>query len=85
MIEVDFHYADNQLNEEVRLPYWEEMEKVKVKTLNAIKDAYKNSSTQYVLFTHGRSTSRIGKTTSSSVVSSSVVRELINVFSSTPA
>jgi hypothetical protein len=64
--EVDFHPDPND-DITMRLPYWEEMENVAKRALAALKDAYE-SGDQYVLFTHGWSTSHMGKTTSRSQV-----------------
>ena len=63
-VEIDFHYLDQGRRE---IPYWEAMDKVSAETLAALKDAYERGI-PYVIFTHGRSTSRLGKTTARSQV-----------------
>lgn len=62
--EVDLHFN----NEPSEGSYHENMEAVRLYVLNAIKTAYEDGKTQYVLFTHGWSTSRRGKTTARSQV-----------------
>ena len=64
LLEIDFHPSDH---EESFLPYHERMIKVWNDSLNALKRA-KSEGFEYVLFTHGWSTSRLGKTTSRSQV-----------------
>jgi hypothetical protein len=63
--EVDFHYGD--------MPpiglYHENMAKVRERAFKAIVDAQKKGA-NFVLFTHGHSTSRRGKTTARSMVRS---------------
>jgi hypothetical protein len=63
LLEVDFHLAEEQPTG----AYWEHMDQVKETTLNSLRKAQKDGR-QYVLFTHGHSTSRIGAQTSRSVV-----------------
>lgn len=65
VVEVDFHYSDQGPS---RMPYHESMELVLATTLAALSRAHADPSKQYVLFTHGHSTSRRGTTTSRSVV-----------------
>ena len=68
LVEVDFHPPDDHFVETPdRLPYWEEMEQVRSATMEALKKA-QGAGIDYVLFTHGWSTSRRGKPTSRSVV-----------------
>ena len=77
-LEVDFHFNDgNKYNEydelgnvsEDCMPYWEKMGLVYENTLDALKKA-QDEGIQYVIFTHGHSTSRPGQTTARSVVRS---------------
>jgi hypothetical protein len=63
LVEVDFH--NTGLNDGGS--YWEHMEEVRDKALAALRDAQREGI-HYILFTHGRSTSRPGSTTSRSVV-----------------
>ena len=63
-IEVDFHYSDYGPRE---IEYWDAMENVKQEALEALQRAYR-IGLGYVIFTHGCSTSRLGKTTARSVV-----------------
>lgn len=62
LVEVDFHW----LGEEGGL-YHENMNTVWVRALSALAKAYEQEK-KFVLFTHGWSTSRIGKTTARSQV-----------------
>lgn len=62
--EVDFHWSDQGECHS----YWESMGRVESLALDAIKSAYESGDTDYVLFTHGWSTSRRGKTTARSQV-----------------
>ena len=62
--EVDFHWCSNGPSH----GYQESMEKVKKVTLSNIKSAYENGKIEYIIFTHGSSTSRPGSTTSRSQV-----------------
>ena len=61
--EVDFH-LDGQERE---ISYWDAMANIEVTVREALVNAQRDSI-QYVLFTHGWSTSRLGKTTARSVV-----------------
>lgn len=63
IVEVDFHPNEG----EKWLPYWERMEEARNRTIAALRKAQK-AGKQYVLFTHGYSTSHRGKTTSRSQV-----------------
>jgi hypothetical protein len=56
--EVDFHLTDLGPHD-----YWESMEQVKSRALAEIKSAYESGHVEFVLFTHGWSTSRRGRTT----------------------
>ncbi len=78
LMTVDFHYEDEGYDV-ARLPYWEAMEEVWETALNALKRAYEDGNIQYVLFTHGSSTSRIGKATTRSQV-----RKLMRSTEATP-
>lgn len=62
--EVDFH---RQSNAGDWMPYWERMDEVPQTCLNVVRAAQERGS-KYVIFTHGWSTSRMGKTTSRSQV-----------------
>ncbi len=63
MVECDFHWT----NEPMSGLYHENMQAVWNRALQALADAQANGN-RYVLFTHGRSTSGIGKTTARSQV-----------------
>ena len=63
LCEVDFHWADGQRKK----PYWEVMEDVRGVVLNSLAKAQEEGK-QYVLFTHGLSTSGPGKTTARSQI-----------------
>lgn len=63
VVEVDFHWT----GQEPAGNYWENMQAVWDTALKSLIDA-QQAGKQYVLFTHGHSTSRIGKTTSRSQV-----------------
>jgi len=63
--EIDFHNDGNEYTGS----YWENMKEVWNDTLNALKIA-QEQGIQYVLFTHGHSTSHRGVTTSRSQVRS---------------
>ena len=66
--EYDFHRAEeNGFSPDGYRPYWDRMDSVYSETLDKLKDAQK-SGNKFVIFTHGWSTSRIGKTTSRSQV-----------------
>ena len=67
--EVDFHPPDRRggFRFEESVPYWERMQDVEQDTLTALKAAQRDGI-EYVIFTHGSSTSRIGKTTARSQV-----------------
>ncbi len=62
--EVDFHHADD----ESAGSFHDNMKQVKQRTIEALKDGYADPAIQYILFTHGQSTSRIGATSSRSVI-----------------
>ena len=61
--EMDFHRSDNGPHN-----YWESMEMVGSDALDAIKSAYESRQIEYVLFTHGGSTSGPGRTTARSQI-----------------
>ena len=65
VVEVDFHLSEHG----PRLPYWEAMGQVHQTALESLKAA-QEAGNRYVLFTHGWSTSRLGKTTARSEVRS---------------
>ena len=75
LVEVDFHWSEYG---RPQLPYWERMEEVREVAYNALEQAY-NSGDKFVLFTHGWSTSRPGKTSARSQV-----RTLMRSKGSTP-
>jgi guanylate kinase len=64
VVEVDFHYSNHKRE---FVPYRQAMENVYADTLEALEKAHEEGK-QFVLFTHGWSTSRLGKTTARSVV-----------------
>jgi hypothetical protein len=69
VVEVDFHYDDvRQSSLNPKIPYDERMDMIYNKTIDALQEAFNNPTTCYVLFTHGYSTSKIGKTTARSQV-----------------
>ena len=74
LVERDFHW----MNEPNTGLYHENMEAVWNSALQALIDAQKNGK-KFVLFTHGGSTSRMGKTTSRSQV-----RKLMRSPAATP-
>lgn len=63
--EIDFHNA----GQEYKGSYYDIMEEVKSDTLNLLKKA-QDDGVQHVLFVHGHSTSRPGKTTTRSQIRS---------------
>ena len=63
--EIDFHF--NQDGPSYH-DYYESMEAVRQTALDNLKRAYEGGKINYVLFTHGWSTSRRGSTTSRSVI-----------------
>lgn len=63
-IEIDFHYSEYGQRE---VSYWEAMDRAWNEALGALKRAYQEGM-PYVIFTHGSSTSRLGKTTARSQV-----------------
>lgn len=65
--EEDFHPPECHGAPSERMPYWQRMQEVEEDTRAAIEDAQERGL-KYVIFTHGWSTSRIGMTTSRSVV-----------------
>jgi hypothetical protein len=64
LIEIDFHHSGYEPRE---MPYEEAMGNVWHDALEALRTAYQQGK-RYVLFTHGSSTSRPGKTTARSQV-----------------
>lgn len=78
VIEVDFHHEVPRRGEWLP-PYHERMELVAQQALASLQAAYADLSVDYVLFTHGRSTSRPGATTSRSQV-----RKLMSSKEATP-
>lgn len=72
--EVDFHW----MNEEPRGDFYENMQAVWDVALRSLKEAQQQGKS-YVLFTHGWSTSRIGKTSARSQV-----RKLLRSKEATP-
>ncbi len=74
--EVDFHWSDDGPRE---VDYWEAMEEVHRVALNALKNAQADPDINYVLFTHGWSTSGPFKMTARSVI-----RSLMRGKESTP-
>jgi hypothetical protein len=58
------------------MPYWEKMDMVEDITLESLKEA-QEKGVEYVIFTHGYSTSRPGQTTARSVVRS-IMRDKIS-------
>lgn len=62
LIEVDFHWQEME-----RGLHYENMQQVWDQALRALTEAYTQKK-KFVLFTHGSSTSRIGKTTARSQV-----------------
>lgn len=64
LIEVDFHYSEYGSRQ---IPYYEAMPHVRQTALEALRNAYQQGK-RYVLFTHGASTSHLGKTTARSEV-----------------
>jgi hypothetical protein len=75
VIEVDFHDAEYGRR---TIPYESAMYNVWCRALTALKEAYQ-AGRNYVLFTHGSSTSRLGKTTARSQV-----RQLMRSPEATP-
>lgn len=74
-LEVDFHYSDYGQRE---IPYMQAMENVRDKVMQALKDAFEKEL-EYVIFTHGWSTSRPGRTTARSQI-----RRLMHSKEATP-
>ncbi|WP_139052935.1 hypothetical protein [Thiocapsa marina] len=69
VVVVDFHHDYREPRElGPPIPYYEKMANVSERTIDALQKAINNPSTRYVLFTHGSSTSRLGKTTARSQV-----------------
>ena len=64
-IEVDFHWWSDTGRREI--PYWEAMEQVEQAAFEAIEQAWQRGL-DFVLMTHGSSTSRIGQTTARSTI-----------------
>lgn len=75
-LEIDLHVDKDDLD--YNLPYWEKMRQVWERSLDALKRAQAEGK-KFVLFKHGWSTSRIGKTTSRSQV-----RKLMQSREATP-
>ncbi len=74
-MEVDFHWSDNGPRD---VPFWEALEQVRRVALESLQKAQKNGS-QYVIFTHGSSTSRLVLPTARSQV-----RKLMRSPAATP-
>src|SRR5262249_34166107 len=74
-IEVDFHYSESGPR---NIPYWEAMDTVWGKAFDALEQAY-HQGVRYVIFTHGSSTSRPGRTTARSQI-----RKLMRSPAATP-
>jgi len=72
---IDLHYSDRRSRD---VPYGEAMEEVRVLVLKEITEAQQQGK-QYVIFAHGWSTSRPGKTTARSQV-----RKLVRSADATP-
>jgi hypothetical protein len=64
LAEIDFHYGSAR---DTDTPYWERMEKVASDALQALEKAQTDGK-DWLLFRHGASTSRLGATTSRSMV-----------------
>jgi len=64
LIEVDFHYEDDEYREG---SYSEAMAEIRHRAFEALKKA-QHKGIRYVLFTHGRSTSRPGNATARSEI-----------------
>lgn len=64
VIEVDFHYSEYGTRQ---VPYEDAMSDIGADALKALQSAYQQGK-RYVLFTHGSSTSRPGKTTARSEI-----------------
>ncbi len=69
VVVVDYHH-DYREPRELGPPmqYYEKMANAYEKTIDALRNALADPTTRYVLFTHGSSTSRLGKTTARSQV-----------------
>lgn len=78
LMEVDFHFANSGSNKGRRISYHDRMGNVYQLAIDALRQAY-SKGYQYVMFTHGYSTSRRGNTTSRSVI-----RGLIRSKEATP-
>ena len=65
--EVDFHWSDFRRDPREK-SYDEAMDEVYEFALTALKEAFEDDSTHYVLLTHGKSTSRPGNMTARSVI-----------------
>ena len=76
--EVDFHYEDAGNPWVQKIPYWQRMEEVWSTAFEVLKSAQEEGY-KYVLFIHGSSTSRPGRTTTRSVI-----RSFIRSTESTP-
>ena len=66
-VEQDLHFSEPNRHQSERTSYDEKMGDIESAVLKALQDAYKNG-VSYVIFKHGWSTSRPGKTTVRSVV-----------------
>ncbi len=78
-IEIDFHFEQSYgRKNEWKEPYCNRMYEIYEKALEALKKAYEEQR-DYVIFTHGHSTSRRGKTTARSQI-----RSLMRSKESTP-
>lgn len=62
VLEVDFHDGPRRDK-----PYWEVLEEFRLRTLNSLRSATA-AGQEYVLFTHGASTSGAGRQTARSIV-----------------
>lgn len=74
--ELDFHFDHR---DEPHAPYWERMRDVHDRTLENLRRVYEAGEAEWLLITHGHSTSRPGKTTSRSQV-----RKLMRSSEATP-
>jgi len=68
VVEVDLHLAEPRSSSDgPPVPYWDKMAAVEEKTLEALQAAQRDGH-EFVMFLHGHSTSRPGRTTARSVV-----------------
>jgi hypothetical protein len=61
--EVELHFGENMGGS-----FYENMDAIRVLALDSIKNAYHDNEIQYVMFTHGSSTSGSGRISSRSVI-----------------